>query len=179
MDEVYEELALEVSRRPRQSRFLIAIAAQLSQMPDPELAHKRRGAPFTFAPELLASLVNRLKEQPSVITKAPSFNHALKDPKEDDITILPSHKIILFEGLYLQLSLPVWADIAHAMDELWFLDCDVGVARERVAQRHLASGLVSTVKAGYERFDSNDGPNGEFILANSVKPTKVIKSINT
>jgi pantothenate kinase len=62
--------------------------AQLDKMPNPVEAHARRGAEFTFDGEGFLALVRRLREplEPTAATVyAPSFDHAVKDPKEDDI----------------------------------------------------------------------------------------------
>jgi pantothenate kinase len=71
-------------------------------MPDPIEAHARRGAPFTFDPASLKKLVEALKapitaDAPAAIY-APSFDHAKKDPVENDIAILNTQRVLVFEG---------------------------------------------------------------------------------
>lgn len=71
-------------------------------MPNPVEAHERRGAPFTFDPAALRRLVLKLREPivagaPPIY--APSFDHATKDPVEDDIAILDTQRVLVFEGL--------------------------------------------------------------------------------
>ena len=56
--------------------------AQLDAMPDPNTAHARRGAAFTFDGESFYNLVKRLRDPICPETKtlyAPSFDHAIKD----------------------------------------------------------------------------------------------------
>ncbi|KAL2126604.1 hypothetical protein VTI74DRAFT_557 [Chaetomium olivicolor] len=75
--------------------------AQLDAMPDPATAHARRGAEFTFDGEGFLQLVKRLKEPLSNQTTtifAPSFDHAIKDPKENDIAVEKWHRIVVLEG---------------------------------------------------------------------------------
>lgn len=82
--------------------------AALSAMPSPLEAHARRGAPFTFDPVALKQLVLRLKAPITPDSKtifAPSFDHAKKDPVEDDIAILTTQRILVFEGFYPVLFL--------------------------------------------------------------------------
>lgn len=72
-------------------------------MPNPLEAHARRGAPFTFDPMALRELVLKLKEPitteaPAIY--APSFDHAKKDPVEDDITILATQRVLILEGSF-------------------------------------------------------------------------------
>jgi pantothenate kinase len=70
-------------------------------MPDPALAHARRGAEFTFDGEAFLQLVKRLKEPLTSDTPtifAPSFDHAIKDPKDNDIPIERTQRIVVLEG---------------------------------------------------------------------------------
>ncbi|AEO63535.1 uncharacterized protein THITE_2108929 [Thermothielavioides terrestris NRRL 8126] len=83
--------------------------AQLDAMPDPATAHARRGAEFTFDGERFHQLVRRLHAPLTAATPtiyAPSFDHAAKDPKEDDIAVEPTHRIVVLEGNCA--SLPVF-----------------------------------------------------------------------
>lgn len=85
--------------------------AQLDAMPDPALAHARRGAEFTFDGEAFLALIRRLKEPltgpttPTIF--APSFDHAIKDPKENDIAVEPTHRIVVLEGNCMSLPPPL------------------------------------------------------------------------
>ncbi|CAI4215410.1 unnamed protein product [Parascedosporium putredinis] len=133
--------------------------AQLSAMPDPATAHARRGAAFTFDAYAFLSLIRSLREpvtpgSPSIY--APSFDHAVKDPKPDDIEILPSHRVVVVEGNYLALDEDVWRDAAGLFDELWFVDVDFDVAKRRLIVRHLAAGLAENEEAAERRAAEND-----------------------
>lgn len=160
--------------------------AALSAMPDPANAHARRGAPFTFdAPKFLA-LLEALRggflpspsspDEPPPPILAPSFDHAVKDPKEGDIAVLPSHRVVVIEGLYLALDQDVWRDAAALFDELWFVDADFEVARKRLRERHLRAGIVKDLEAGDRRAMENDLPNGQEILDHRVKVDEVVHS---
>jgi pantothenate kinase len=66
-------------------------------MPDPERAHFWRGAHWTFNPRNLAKLIVACKAPILDLENAPtlyaaSFDHAVKDPVEDDIPIKPSQR---------------------------------------------------------------------------------------
>jgi pantothenate kinase len=83
--------------------------AQLDAMPDPATAHARRGAEFTFDGERFLGLVRRLKEPLSETTPtvfAPSFDHAVKDPKEGDIAVERTQRIVVLEGNCEELPPP-------------------------------------------------------------------------
>lgn len=109
---------------------------------------------------------------------APSFSHALKDPVENDIQITPKDKIILLEGLYVSLSTPEWKTASESLNERWLITVAKDIARLRVANRHVRAGLADTEEKGLDRADFNDMPNGDFVLANSLPPTRIIASID-
>ncbi|KAG0127121.1 P-loop containing nucleoside triphosphate hydrolase protein [Tuber indicum] len=156
--------------------------AALSAMPNPIEAHARRGAPFTFDPVSLKRLIEQVKaplEEEEKIIYAPSFDHAVKDPVEDDIKILSSQRVLIFEGSgnYLSMGTEVWGDIARFFDELWFVEVERGVARERLIARHLEAGLADTREAAAKRADENDLPNGDYLIKNGLKPHRIIRSV--
>jgi pantothenate kinase len=147
--------------------------AQLSALPNPVEAHARRGAEFTFDGASFLTLVRTIRAQSngpnSGILYAPSFDHAIKDPKADDIPILPTTKIILFEGNYLSLDKVPWSTAAALMDELWFVEVDFEVARRRLVGRHVRSGVTATAEEAERRVRENDLVNGEEIVRYRVK----------
>ena len=66
-------------------------------MPNSEEAIFRRGAAFTFDAEGYYKLVEKLRKPLEATTptiRAPSFDHAKKDPVEDDISIPSSARIV-------------------------------------------------------------------------------------
>jgi pantothenate kinase len=153
--------------------------AQLSAMPDPETAHFRRGAAFTFDAEAFVALVRRVREPLTSETRpilAPSFDHAVKDPIDDDITIPPSARIVVFEGNYLSLNKDNWKSIRDLVDESWFVEVEEETARERVAQRHFKAGITDSVESGRERADKLDLINGREIVKHRGRVDEVIVS---
>ncbi|KAG8418372.1 hypothetical protein J3459_005995 [Metarhizium acridum] len=149
----------------------------LSAMPDPANAHARRGAAFTFDAAKFLTLIQKLREpisaQPIL---APSFDHAVKDPKEDDIAVLPTHKIVILEGNYLALDKDVWRDAAALFDELWFVEVEFEVARKRLRERHVRAGIVKTIEEGDKRAVENDLVNGTEIMTQRLRVDEVVRS---
>lgn len=154
--------------------------AQLAAMPDPEQAFARRGAEFTFDGAAFLRLVQALRvplpspSSPSPssngIVYAPSFDHAVKDPKPDDIAILPGHRIVVFEGNYVCLGREPWRSAAALMDERWFVDVDFDVARRRLVRRHVAAGIARDAVEAARRADENDLVNGRLIVEERASP---------
>jgi pantothenate kinase len=153
--------------------------AQLSAMPDPETAHSRRGAAFTFNPSSLLSLVTLLRAPLTATTPiyyAPSFDHAIKDPVDNDILIPPTSRILLFEGNYLSLGKGEWKEITELMDELWFMEVEEEVAGKRLVPRHLKAGIVTSEEEAWKRVWENDLVNGREIVEGRVEVSEVVVS---
>ena len=148
-------------------------------MPEPEKAHSQRGAAYTFDPASFIKLVRRVREPLTPGTAAilaPSFDHAIKDPVEDDISIPPAARIVLFEGNYLSLYKGEWKELAHLVDESWFVEVDEDIARNRVGKRHFQSGITDSVEAGRNRFSKVDLVNGKEIIEGRGRIDEVIVS---
>lgn len=153
--------------------------AELAQMPDPEHAAARRGAAFTFDGEKFLRLVRALRDplttqSPSLY--APSFDHAIKDPVENDIAIPASCRAIFFEGNYLSLNKAPWNQAAELMDELWFVDVDFETARKRLLQRHVQAGIAKDVDEADKRARENDLVNGKEIVDCRMDVQEIITS---
>lgn len=154
---------------------------QLSAMKDPDTAHARRGAAFTFDAPAFLGLVKKLREPIAPETKtlyAPSFDHALKDPVYDDIAIPPSYRVLIFEGNYLSLGsgAPEWKEAAELMDELWFVEVEEAVAKQRLIKRHVVAGIASNEEEAAYRAENNDLVNGREIVKGRLDVHEVIVS---
>ncbi|EXJ94054.1 hypothetical protein A1O1_02447 [Capronia coronata CBS 617.96] len=156
----------------------------LDTLPNREEAYLRRGAPWTFDVDAILKFVANLAETASLPAAerprilAPSFDHAVKDPKEDDIEISPDTSIVILDGNYLLLDEDKWRDISPLLDLKIFVNVDPEVARERVAKRHVAAGIEPTLEKGLERFDRNDGLNGDLIRRKIVASDMTVESVN-
>lgn len=138
---------------------------ELDQMPDPDEAHNRRGAPFTFnAARFVNDIVAARHARKGCF---PSFDHGTGDPVEDDIHLTPGHQLVLVEGNYLLLDAEPWHQLRASLDETWFLDVDMATCKERVRQRFLATGRDEATAAF--RVEYNDGPNAELVARVSPK----------
>ena len=153
--------------------------AQLSAMPDPQHAHDRRGAAFTFDGVSFLELVKTIRQPLTPESKtlfAPSFDHAVKDPVENDIPIEPTTRILVFEGNYLSLDKEPWKSAAELMDELWFVEVDFETAKSRLVPRHVEAGIAANKEEAEKRVKENDLVNGEEIVENKVEVHEVVQS---
>ncbi|KAF9886906.1 putative kinase [Aspergillus nanangensis] len=153
----------------------------LDQLPNREEAYVRRGAPWTFdAAGFLQFLKDlRAREKRPVSPQlsgvyAPTFDHTAKDPVENGIYIPDDTPIVVIEGNYLLLDEPVWREIPPLVDYKVFIDTDLGVARDRLAKRHLAAGIEKTLEDGFRRVDANDYLNGLTILEKRIEPDAIV-----
>ena len=149
-------------------------------MPNSEEAIFRRGAAFTFDAKSYYTLVQSLRApiEPSTRTiHAPSFDHAVKDPVEDDIQIHPTTRIVLLEGNYVALNQRPWSDAAALMDELWFVDVSIPVATARLVKRHVAAGISPDPEHALKRINESDMRNGREIIDGRLEVAEVIESV--
>lgn len=139
--------------------------AQLRQLPDPEEAFARRGAPWTFDAEALLQRLIRLSDAAGRETVAwPGFQHDVGDPIEGAYIVSPETRLILIEGLYLLCESDGWGQISQRFDERWYLDTPFDVAMDRLTQRHMqAWGWARD--AALDRIATNDRLNAEVVFA--------------
>ncbi|KAM0755647.1 P-loop containing nucleoside triphosphate hydrolase protein [Meredithblackwellia eburnea MCA 4105] len=150
----------------------------LSKFPDPEEAKRRRGAAFTFDAEGYTAFVLSLRETPAPAEiPFPTFSHALKDPVASPFPLLPSHRVVIIEGLYALLNVPPWSTSVAALDERVWIDVPREVARERLIKRHVKEGVEPTLGKAQVRVDTSDMLNGNWIREHLTEPTVIIRSV--
>lgn len=165
----------------------------LATFPNSEEAFARRGAHWTFDGDDYVRFVKQLRLSADV--HAPSFSHSLKDPVHNDIHVLPHHKIVLIEGLYVFLSIDPWRVAGEMLDERWFVEVDMIDAMQRLVKRHIQTGVTATLDEAQRRGEENDFPSehscetrhrtfnpylsdGEFVMQHMLSPTKRLKSVH-
>lgn len=146
--------------------------SELQAMPNAEETIRRRGAPFTFNSKAFVKLVSELKNKSNIV-KAPSFDHKVKDPIEDDIVIGPTVGIVIIEGNYTSLRDEGWNDLGVFVDDTWFISTPEPIVRSRIIKRHLEAGIAQNEQEATERADGSDLQNAKYIIENS-KITNVL-----
>lgn len=150
-------------------------------MPNSEEAVARRGVHWTFDAQgvlELVSALHRTRGDRSVIHLAPSFDHAIKDPTAEAIKISPEVDLVIIEGNWLLFDEAPWSSIAKLVDDTWFVDVDEKLALERVAKRHLESGIEKSWEQAVHRARTNDMVNGDLVRTKLVPPNVRVQSIN-
>ena len=153
---------------------------QLNEMPNAEEAVFRRGAAFSFDSQSYFKLVQKLRKPIEATTStiyAPSFDHAVKDPVENDIGIPPTARVIVFEGLYVAMDSEGWRDAAELMDELWAIEISMAIAEARVAKRNFGAGLSATLEESMARTRASDMRNAREVLDERLPVQETIRSV--
>jgi pantothenate kinase len=125
---------------------------------------RRRGAPHTFDSEAFQRDIAQLRQ-----TRGgwfPTFDHAEKDPRANAVHVTPDAPLVIVEGLYVLMR--TWR-CEQWFDLRIFLDIDLDEAVERLAARHVETGLAETREEGFRRAMEYDRMNAEAILADGCR----------
>ncbi|KAK7752902.1 hypothetical protein SLS62_005061 [Diatrype stigma] len=159
--------------------FHLPLAA-LRNLPNAAEALARRGAPWTFDAQAAVEMVRKLRRSRAdqrsgggngggeEAVLVPTFDHAVKDPVAGGLVVDPDVQVCLLEGNYLLCDEGPWAEIAGLVDERWLVRVEEGLARKRIAARHLAAGIEPTMELALARTDYNDIPNGRYVMERSL-----------
>lgn len=112
------------------------------------------------------ALVHNLRRNDEVVI-CPTFDHAIKDPIHDGLTVDRETQIVILEGNYLLSDEGPCKEIAELADERWLIHVEAGIAWKRVALRHLQSGIEDTLEKAFERVDGNYMVNREYLAMRS------------
>lgn len=143
--------------------------AQLAQLPDPQAALRRRGAPWTFDPSGFVKNLRAIKSPGSAPASSqswPGFEHGAGDPVAGAIEVRPEVRLVIVEGLYLLHQGDGWnegPDWYGLFDRAWYLNVPMKVAMQRLLDRHMASSANSR-EAALQRIASNDRLNADLVL---------------
>jgi sugar/nucleoside kinase (ribokinase family)/pantothenate kinase len=118
----------------------------------------RKGAPETFDVDGFAELLRRLRTERGAVA-APAFVRSLDEPSPGAIVVEPSVRLVVVEGNYLLL----WPEVRALLDEVWFLDVERDVLRERLVRRWLDEGR--TPDAAVRFVEESDLVNADLVRA--------------
>ena len=124
----------------------------------------RKGAEDTFDSAGYVSLLRRLKnQQGNEIVYAPEFRREIEEPIANAIPVFPETQLVITEGNYLLLDHGHWAGVSELLDEIWYVDIDHSVRRERLVRRHMHFGRSQS--AAEDWVANTDEPNAVRIEA--------------
>lgn len=151
--------------------------AQLAQMPNPDEAFARRGAPWTFdAPGFRQRVTQLRRAAGQVSVWWPDFAHEIGDPVPDAIAVAATVPLVIIEGLYVLHQDDGWQDIDRLFDERWFLDTPFALSMERLAHRHMQAWGFTRAQADH-RIATSDGLNAALVQASVARADWLVYAV--
>ncbi len=128
----------------------------------------RKGAEDTFDSAGYLALLRRLKTQPAdEVVYAPTFRREIEEPIANAIPVFPTTPLIITEGNYLLLDRGHWAALRTVIDDIWYVDVDDALRRERLIARHVRYGR--SLAAAQAWVSQTDEPNACLIAASRAR----------
>ncbi len=127
----------------------------------------RKGAPHTFDPAGYRALLERIKSgEPDIYF--PTFDRDMELSRNAARVVTSDQRIILCEGNYLLLDLPVWRDLKSLFDLTIGLRVPLEELERRSLQRWVDHGKTPT--QAHEWIAGNDMPNIMTVIEGSMEP---------
>ncbi|NYE35629.1 pantothenate kinase [Nocardioides cavernae] len=132
----------------------------------------RKGAPETFDVDGYVAALARLQSAPDRVLYVPGFERDLEQPIAAALAIPPSARLVLTEGNYLLLPTDGWERVRPLLAEVWFVEVDDDVRRERLVRRHEQFG--KSPEAAREWVERSDEANAALVAATRDRADLVI-----
>ena len=130
-----------------------------------------KGAPDTFDARGYVQLLSRIASEGEDVY-APDFSRDIDNPIAASICVSKDKRIIVTEGNYLLLGLPIWQDVRHLLDEAWYLDMSDQARIAQLIQRHQEFGKSLTEAEQWVR--NVDDKNAQLVSQNKQEANLVI-----
>ncbi len=115
---------------------------------------ERKGAVDTFDAAGYAALLARLRRNAEPVVYAPEFSRALEEPIAGAIAVPAAVRIVITEGNYLLDHDSPFCAVRPLLDEIWYLELDDELRRERLVARHRSFGRDEpTARSWVQRVD--------------------------
>ena len=132
----------------------------------------RKGAPDTFDADGYVHLLRRLRAAQDPIVYAPVFRRELETAVAGALAVPGDVPLVVTEGNYL-LADGAFAPVRPLLDEVWFLDVDTALRRERLVDRHVAHGRSR--RAAEQWVDTSDEANAALVEATRGRADLVVR----
>jgi pantothenate kinase len=133
----------------------------------------RKGAPDTFDVDGYVAALRRLHDEPDRTLFAPGFERDLEQPIAAAIAMPPSARLVVTEGNYLLLADDGWERVRPLLTEVWHVEVDDDVRRERLVRRHEQFG--KSPDAAWAWVERVDEPNAALISASGDAADLVVR----
>lgn len=137
-------------------------------------ARDRKGAPDTFDVHGFVATLRRLRAEADVPLYAPGFERELEQPLAAAVLIPPSARLVITEGNYLLHDVDGWERVRPLLDDVWFLDLDDDVRRDRLVQRHERYGKSPEQARAWVA--GSDEPNAALVARHRERADVVVRA---
>ena len=140
-----------------------------------DLRH-RKGAVETFKANEYVDLLCRVRWCTEDSVPYPIYDRQIHEPvmaSPDEHVIGPSVEIVVTEGNYLLLDAQPWLDLGDVLDECWWLDTPMAVARRWLLDRHTQGGRDG--QDAIRHYESVDRINSELVLKRRRLPDRCLR----
>ena len=100
----------------------------------------RKGAIDTFDGYGYLAALHRMRTETGDTVYMPAFDRALEESIEGAIAVDPNVRLVVTEANYLLAVADPWPEVRREIGEVWYLDLDDAVRRERLVARHVHFG---------------------------------------
>ena len=100
----------------------------------------RKGAIDTFDGYGYLAALHRMRTETGDTVYMPAFDRALEESIAGAIAVDPNVRLVVTEGNYLLAAADPWPEVRREIGEVWYLDLDDAVRRERLVARHVHFG---------------------------------------
>jgi pantothenate kinase len=156
-----------VGRLDPEERWVVRVPMDGFHLADAALdrlgRRQRKGAIDTFDAFGYLALLGRIRTELDNPVYAPDFERTLEQPIAAGITIDPGVRLVVTEGNYLLSATLPWPRIRELMAEVWYVELDDAVRRNRLVARHVAFGKNEAEARRW--VDEVDEPNARQIAS--------------
>ena len=133
-----------VARLDPEERWVVLVPMDGFHLADAALdrlgRRQRKGAIDTFDAFGYLALLGRIRTELDNPVYAPDFERVLEQPIAASIAIEPDVRLVITEGNYILSATWPWPGIRELMAEVWYVELDDTVRRNRLVARHAAFG---------------------------------------
>jgi len=128
----------------------------------------RKGAPDTFDVDGFRHTLQRLRDNAEATVAVPVFDRDIEIARAGARLIAREIPVIVVEGNYLLLRGAPWSSVRPLFDMTVFVDADLQTLRRRLTSRWEGYKLPPDEIA--RKVETNDLPNGQLVIAQSIEP---------